>query len=1072
MRIVTECPPADRLEQFALGRLDQTESDSLSGHVLECPHCAETVGRLSGGDTWAEALRESPRLAAELPCGPAVDRAIEQACRLSASDARLTADDTTPISPDTGRLGDQSSPSHHESAAEIAEMLSPPQRPDELGRLGNYRVLKLLDYGGMGAVFLAEDEQLERRVALKAMKPALAGSKEARQRFLREARAAASLRHDNIVTIHGVGEDRGTLWLAMELLEGESLKTRLERERQLPRAEAVHIALQIAEALAASHRRGLIHRDIKPANVWLETVTRSVSEGLHSSPLAPREEPSESHGLEAHATWHGLPARDRLITRSVIATRVKVLDFGLARAETDDAHLTTTGIAVGTPAYMAPEQARGDTIDHRCDLFSLGLVLFRMLTGRSAFRGNDTFAMLMSLATDTPPSVRDCAPGDPVAAELDEVVARLLAKNPDDRPQSAAEVARTLEAIEVHCAGLARLPSREGGASEYLLRADAAAADVAETAGLPQVEKPLSQIRRRRRPILAAVAAVCALVFVGIILTLRTPRGKVTVELGDGVKPDEVSVQVERNGQLKVADAKNGWTIDVREGRYKVQLAGTQDRFDIDDNTIAVSRNKETRVKVTLRPVPVAANYALQFGAEGSDVKPDRFDLDLSKPVTIEAFVVPFDFVERKQSRPILTAYPFQLALATSGKWRFIRVSASGVTPGEAEDPRAAVWGQYVHIAGVWTGAERVLGEGNELHLFVDGKRAAWHQLTEVPTVLPRQPVPIGSTNRGNPFPGVIDEVRISATLRYREDFTPQQRLDSDEHTLALYHFDEGQGKTAYDSSPNRRDGTITTAVWVKEVAPGNYAPYDAPDAAPSAASAPTDAKEDSAGSYRRAAEWVLSGGGNVSVQTVDGHVTSMGAIRNIQQLPTNDFKLVTVNLERLPHVLDSDLDQFAGVSLHSLILNYTSIGDAGLERLAKAKLQRLTLVGTKITDAGLAHLRDMTSLEELRVESTRVTDAGIEHIEKLVKLSNLGLSQRVSDVGLAHLRGLTSLQYLNLKQTAVTDAGLVHLHGLKKLVSVSLEGTKVTAAGVAGLRTALPNCKIEWDGNSTNDTK
>src|SRR6185369_3768470 len=136
-------------------------------------------------------------------------------------------------------------------AMNLAAVLGPAILPGEIGRLGNYRVLKLLDHGGMGGVFLAEDEHLQRLVALKIMKPESAASPEARQRFLREARSAAKLRHDNIVTIYNVGEDRGTPWLAMELLEGESLKSRLDRCSKLDVPETVRIGRQVAEALAA-----------------------------------------------------------------------------------------------------------------------------------------------------------------------------------------------------------------------------------------------------------------------------------------------------------------------------------------------------------------------------------------------------------------------------------------------------------------------------------------------------------------------------------------------------------------------------------------------------------------------------------------------------------------------------------------------------------------------------------------------------------------------------------------------------------------------------------------------------
>src|SRR5262249_44804296 len=156
-----------------------------------------------------------------------------------------------------------------QALAELAAYLAPPQQPGEVGRLGPYRLLRVVGNGGMGIVLEAEDPHLGRRVALKVMKPALAGSGEARQRFLREARAAAAVQHDHLVTIHHVGEERGLPYLTMPFLEGQSLEQRLARDKVLPVPEVLRIGREVAEGLAAAHARGLVHRDVKPANVWL-----------------------------------------------------------------------------------------------------------------------------------------------------------------------------------------------------------------------------------------------------------------------------------------------------------------------------------------------------------------------------------------------------------------------------------------------------------------------------------------------------------------------------------------------------------------------------------------------------------------------------------------------------------------------------------------------------------------------------------------------------------------------------------------------------------------------------------
>jgi WD40 repeat protein len=334
---------------------------------------------------------------------------------LSAQPTLTTNDDTcNGGSPEGGTQATQ-------DTREVFALLSPPQSADEIGRLGKYRILKVLGSGGMGVVFLAEDDQLKRPVALKVMRPGLAANDGARQRFLREARAMAALKHDHIVTIYQVDEDRGVPFLAMEYLEGETLHARLKREPVLPLADALRIGGEIADALAAAHARGLIHRDIKPANIWLET----------------RSEPRPSGSGD-----NGKPLPD-----GRGSDRVKLLDFGLVRPiGGNDSLVTQTGVILGTPAFMSPEQARGEKVDPRSDLFSLGCVLYRMVTGHQPFQGRDVTSTLLSLVNDHPKPPRQLNPQVPHA--LNHLIQRLLAKNIADRPSSAQNVLKALQTLD------------------------------------------------------------------------------------------------------------------------------------------------------------------------------------------------------------------------------------------------------------------------------------------------------------------------------------------------------------------------------------------------------------------------------------------------------------------------------------------------------------------------------------------------------------------------------------------------------------------------------------------------
>jgi serine/threonine protein kinase len=278
--------------------------------------------------------------------------------------------------------------------------LRPPLKPGELGQLGNYRVLRLLGQGGMGLVFQAEDMTLGRSVALKVIRPDHQGQADLWDRFLLEARMLAAIKHDHLVTIYSASEDAGVIFFAMELLRGESLESWMNRETSPPPAEVRRIAREIASGLACLHEHNLVHRDIKPANLWLEGPLR----------------------------------------------RVKILDLGLVRPIAADTSLTATGIVMGTPDYMAPEQARGDVVDARTDLFSLGCVLYQLCTGKRPFEGRTLSAVLMALASKTPPPPAQC--NARVPRTLSELVMKLLEREPENRPASAEVVLRMLAKID------------------------------------------------------------------------------------------------------------------------------------------------------------------------------------------------------------------------------------------------------------------------------------------------------------------------------------------------------------------------------------------------------------------------------------------------------------------------------------------------------------------------------------------------------------------------------------------------------------------------------------------------
>jgi urea transport system substrate-binding protein len=394
-----DCPDPERLRELAAGTLPADAAASLRAHVLGCDRCAAAFG------AWVETCELTPGTAFDFRTRP----------------------------------------------GPTFDYLHPPELPGELGRLGPYRVCRLLGSGGTGDVFEAEDVLLGRRAALKVLRPDRAREPRHRRRFLQEARSLAGVRHPNVVAVYQVGEAdsaRGEPlpFLAMECLAGETLEARLQREGRLPLADALAVARAVAEGLAGVHDAGLVHRDVKPANIFLCRGERDSG-----------DRPTDSRPLGA---------------------AVRLLDFGLARAAEPGVvdRLTEAGTVLGTPAYLSPEQARGRPLDGRSDLFALGVVLFRACSGRLPFEGSDTLSLLTALAVDEPPALDKIAPDVPPS--LCALLAELLAKDPALRPTDARTVADRLDAIACgETAAPPRRPTRRG----WL--AGGAAALVAITAG-------------------------------------------------------------------------------------------------------------------------------------------------------------------------------------------------------------------------------------------------------------------------------------------------------------------------------------------------------------------------------------------------------------------------------------------------------------------------------------------------------------------------------------------------------------------------------------------------------------
>ena len=309
-------------------------------------------------------------------------------------------------------------------AAEAARLaaLVDEASPSLVGRtLGHYQVERVIGEGGMGVVYLASDTRLGRAVALKALAPRFTSDEGRRERLRREARAAAQLSHPGIATVYALEEFDDHLYIASEYVAGETLRTELSRGA-LPLARVLETALDLARALALAHERGIVHRDLKPENVI--------------------------RGSDGH---------------------VRILDFGLARfrdAPGPLAHLTDDGTILGTPAYMAPEQIRGQTVDARADLFALGIVLFELSAGVHPFAGSDPTSTIAKILEAQPPDLARFRPPNPAGTgewdAMETIIGRCLEKQPADRFGSTPQLLRALEEVSA-AASAGQIPKRGSG---------------------------------------------------------------------------------------------------------------------------------------------------------------------------------------------------------------------------------------------------------------------------------------------------------------------------------------------------------------------------------------------------------------------------------------------------------------------------------------------------------------------------------------------------------------------------------------------------------------------------------
>ena len=426
----------------------------------------------------------------------------------------------------------------------ILQMLGPSDDPHMLGRIGSYEVIGVIGRGGMGVVFKADDVALDRSVAIKMLLPHLAASGGARRRFSREAQAAAAVIDDHVLPIYRVDQWQGIPYLVTQYSPGTTLQKRIQDQGPLELKEILRIALQTARGLAAAHAQGLVHRDVKPSNILL----------------------------------------DRTVERALLT------DFGLARAA-DDASITQSGTVSGTPQYMSPEQVRGECVDARSDLFSLGCTMYTMCTGRAPFRSDSPYAVMHRITNEKATPIREI--GADIPDWLCVIIERLMSKRPDDRFESASEVAELLE----DC--LAHVQQPAAVALPGSLKKEGRLTQSSRFSG-GFWQGTWTDLRRLIVGAVVAVAMLCA----GTLIVLELNKGTLTIES----QADDVRVRIRKGNRIveTLAVTKAGTSIRIAAGEYIVEIDGDIDEFTVSNEKVTLRRGEDKVVEIVRKPEPAS----------------------------------------------------------------------------------------------------------------------------------------------------------------------------------------------------------------------------------------------------------------------------------------------------------------------------------------------------------------------------------------------------------------------------------------------------------------------------------
>ncbi|HBN78214.1 MAG TPA: hypothetical protein DD473_20865, partial [Planctomycetaceae bacterium] len=920
---------------------------------------------------------------------------------------------------------------------------------------GRYAIQKVLGQGAMGAVYLARDTQLDRDVALKIPKFGDGNGvddQELLARFYREARASATIRSPNICPVYDVGDIGDQHYITMAYIEGRPLKDYTKSKKAHSEKQIITTIRKLALGLAEAHSIGVIHRDLKPANIMVD---------LKGEPV--------------------------------------VMDFGLARrSDSDDVQVTQSGAILGTPAYMAPEQVAGDqaAIDHRVDIYALGVIMYELMTGEMPFKGN-LMALLQQIALNNPKKPSEIRKD--IDPRLEKICLKMMAGDQAKRYQSMQKVAADLQKVlrsprkadendsaKPTSPKLTSIPSAKDESNPALITIKESKSvseqlqNKRQKSNNDKKQTSTSGSGSSKPPgkwvIGGGLAAL--LLIMGIVFTARVGKYEVQITLDDPTITLSVDGEVLNitdgqdvykltPGPHKLRLQKDGFETHVEEftvtkdGKTVVHAVVVNDSLDglINGEIPPVESNVATK-NVPNSSANIAQTTGLLFDESLSHVEVHDLPIDLSQPFTFETWCRPLAF------RTVNKGYSSQYVLQI-GTY-YLRLdnpkSAAPCFSFSTRDPDTTAYAsvrstirpyieQRMHLVGQW--------DGETFSLYVDGQKQTV-QLTTWGSGVPAKPewlTSVGRLNKntdliignfisqelGRPLPknryefgGLIDQVRISSIARYDEDFNPEDMLD-DVDTVALYKFDEGTGDVLKDASGNGHHGKIIGAKWVQVPA--------APE------------------SEREIAEWILSKGGMVGL-TPTSDADWVDTITTPADLPDGPLGILLVSISDIDR---SGLERIAFINdLRHIYIYSSELSDDDLQPLERqTKLAVLLLNDVQGFDGhGLKYLNTPHLFGFQANESREFGDEGLRALSKHKQLGEIHASETsITDAGVEYLKDLTELESVGLGSPGVTDPGVEILHGLKKLKRVHLYSESTTQGAVDRLQKALPNCHITRAG-------